>query len=323
MINAGTVSANQVGGGVFPGGGAMAVSAGSGMAVIVAAGLCCVPNSTSALQGGYITGTMTSASLTLAAADASNYRIDLICVTVTDLGTASSNAVAQVVTGTPASSPSAPSLPGNSIALAQVLVPPGSSSVTSGQHHRRAGLRGRTGRRAADPLVVGGSGCARVAVVLRHRRRCGRAGLRVGGLDGPADTAAVAAGRVGPDQQRERLGGEGRADADHARLSITVDGSTDIEIYYKWTGLKASGSVPLLCTMQVSIDATVLDQAVISVPVHERLRRRRVRPLLHLGRAVHDAQRRARTRSRSAFQSASGSVTTTLSAASSRRPCCA
>ena len=23
--------------------------------------------------------------------------------------------------------------------------------------------------------------------------------------------------------------------------SITVDGSTDIEVYYKWTGLKASG----------------------------------------------------------------------------------
>ena len=68
-INNGSASANQVGGGVYPGGGAMAVSAGSGMAVVVAAGYCCVPNSTSALQGGYVTGTMTSASLTLAAAD--------------------------------------------------------------------------------------------------------------------------------------------------------------------------------------------------------------------------------------------------------------
>ena len=131
VINNGTASANQTGGGVFPGGGAMAVTAGSGMAVVVAAGLCCVPNDL-AIQGGYLTGTMTSASLTLAAADSSLYRIDLICVTVNDTGFPSSDAVVQVVTGTPAASPSAPSLPADSIPLAQVLLPPGSSSVTSG-----------------------------------------------------------------------------------------------------------------------------------------------------------------------------------------------
>ena len=95
---------------------------------------------------------------------------------------------------------------------------------------------------------------------------------------------------------------------------LVTDGSTDIEIYYKWTGLKASGSVPLLCTMQVKIDSTVLDQAVVSIP----------------STSVYGAGGSARYYTSAAqgttptlgthtitfaFQSASSSVTTTLSAA--------
>lgn len=317
VINAGTASANQIGGGVFPGAGAMAVSAGSGMAIVVAAGLCCVPNSASALQGGYITGTMTSASLTLAAADSSNYRIDLICVTVSDSSSASSNAVAQVVTGTPASSPSPPSVAGvgNSIGLATVLVPPGSSSVTTGNiTDTRAYVVAPGG---VLPIPSSSVAPAAPAWQLFYDIAAGAVvqGSGTAGSTAPLTllpwqpVVSVQTSNVNDSAAKGVL-------TTITTAPISVDGSTDIEIYYKWTGLKASGSVPLLCTMQVSIGSTVLDQAVVSIP----------------STSVYGAGGSARYFTSTAqgttptagshtitfaFQSASTSVTTTLSAASS------
>jgi hypothetical protein len=49
-----------------------------------------------------------------------------------------------------------------------------------------------------------------------------------------------------------------------ASVSVTTDGSTDIEIYYKWPGFYV-GSAPLLVTLSVAIDGTVLDQAPVYV----------------------------------------------------------
>ena len=255
------------------------------MAVVVAAGLCCVPNSTSALQGGYITGTMTSASLTLAAADSSNYRIDLVCVTVNDLGTSSSNAVVQVVTGTPASSPSAPSLPANSISLAQVLVPPGSSSISTGNiTDERAYVVAPGGVLPIPSSSVAPAAPASPVVSVQTSN------VNDSAAKGVLTTICTA--------------------------SVTTDGSTDIEVYYKWTGLKASGSVPLLCTMQVAIDGTTLDQAVVSIPSTS---------VYGAGGSARGYTSAGQSNTPSAgshtimfaFQSASSSVTTTLSAASS------
>jgi hypothetical protein len=315
VIQAGTASANAVGGGVFPGGGAMAVSAGSGMAVVCAAGLCCVPNSTSALQGGYITGTMTSAALTLAAADPSNYRIDLVCVTVNDLGTASSNAEVQVVTGTPASSPSAPSLPANSISLAQVLVAPGSSSVTTGSiTDERAYVVAPGG---VLPIASSSAAPAAPAWQLMYDLATNAVvqGTGTAGTTAPltllpwSPVVSVATTNVSDVAAKGVL-------TTIATASITTDGSTDIEIYYKATGWKASGSVPLLVTMQVSLDSTVLDQCVISVPSTS---------VFGAGGSARFYTSAAQSNTPGAgshtitfaFQSASTSVTTTLSAAAS------
>jgi hypothetical protein len=315
VINAGTASANQIGGGVFPGGGAMAVSAGSGMAVVVAAGLCSVPNSTSALQGGYITGTMTSASLTLAAADSSNYRIDLVCVTVNDLGTSSSNAVVQVVTGTPASSPSAPSLPANSISLAQVLVPPGSSSISTGNiTDERAYVVAPGG---VLPIPSSSVAPAAPAWQLFYDISAGAVvqGSGTAGSTAPltllpwSPVVSVQTSNVNDSAAKGVL-------TTICTASVTTDGSTDIEVYYKWTGLKASGSVPLLCTMQVAIDGTTLDQAVVSIPSTS---------VYGAGGSARGYTSAGQSNTPSAgshtimfaFQSASSSVTTTLSAASS------
>ena len=75
-----------------------------------------------------------STLLTITTANASNPRIDLICITVSDAYyTGALNQVAfNVVAGTPSGSPVAPSTPANSIALAQVAVGAGVTTITSG-----------------------------------------------------------------------------------------------------------------------------------------------------------------------------------------------
>lgn len=108
----------------------LAVTAGSGLAVTVAAGQCFVPG-TSDDAGVYGVTLDQTATLTLATADPANPRLDLVCVTVTDVGSSSSTSVVQVLTGTPAASPTAPSLPATSLALATVLVPAGATSPST------------------------------------------------------------------------------------------------------------------------------------------------------------------------------------------------
>ena len=122
----------QVRSGVLPSGGQLAVTPGSGMAVTVAAGACVVANSSGSTSGGYLFSSMSSGTLTVTAASLSNPRIDLVCATVSDVGSSSSFAELQIITGTPAASPVAPALPGNSLSLATVTVPANAVSISSG-----------------------------------------------------------------------------------------------------------------------------------------------------------------------------------------------
>jgi hypothetical protein len=131
VMDAGTATAVQVAGGVFPGAGAMQVTAAGGMSVAINAGYCCAPNSSSALQGGYVFGLMASQTLALAASSQTQPRIDIITAYVNDLGTNGSAAYVATVTGIPAASPTVPAAPANSITLAQIAVGAGVSSVTS------------------------------------------------------------------------------------------------------------------------------------------------------------------------------------------------
>ena len=78
----------------------------------VSAGYCCVANSSSALQGGYIFGLMNSAALTVAAADVASPRIDLVCATVSDNWHPSSTSLVQIITGVAAGHPGCPFAPG-------------------------------------------------------------------------------------------------------------------------------------------------------------------------------------------------------------------
>ena len=85
-------------------------------------------------MGTYVAYNDATAVLTITAANPTNPRIDLICATINDsyYSGATDNVVFQVIAGTPAGSPIAPTLPANSISLATVAVAANASVITSG-----------------------------------------------------------------------------------------------------------------------------------------------------------------------------------------------
>ena len=104
------------------GGGNMSVNVSSGWAAIV--------GTTQANMGTYMAYNDASTNLTIATANPSNPRIDLIVITINDAYYAGSlnNVSFQVIAGTPAASPTVPATPANSLALGQIAV---GTSVTS------------------------------------------------------------------------------------------------------------------------------------------------------------------------------------------------
>jgi hypothetical protein len=312
VLNVGTSSANQVAGGVFPGGGAMGVSPGSGMAVQVAAGYCCVPNATST-QGGYVFGTMVAQSLTLASADPSNPRIDLVVAYVNDLGTSASACYVQVVTGTAAGSPSAPAAPSPSITLAQVYVAAGVASITTGNITDERSYVVPPGgilpiqNAAAAPAVP----ASQLMYNLATGTLCQGTGTAGNVASLPvlpwAPVMALATTSVTDSAAKGSL-------TTIASLSFTTSGSTDIEVYYKWPGFEVSAA-PLLVTLEVQIGSTVLDQTVI-YPASSSNRGAGGSARYFTSSGQGNTPAAGTYTVTFSFQSASGSATTTMFAAS-------
>jgi len=106
----------------------------AGMTVLIASGWAAIVGSYQANMGTYMIYNDATVTATITTSNPSNPRIDLIVATVSDAYyTGSLNQVAfQVIAGTPAASPVAPSTPINSIALAQVYVGATVTSISSG-----------------------------------------------------------------------------------------------------------------------------------------------------------------------------------------------
>ena len=132
VADTGTASAMSPLGGVFTGlSAAMQVIAGTGLQVKVNAGYCAIPHPTSG-HGVYLFGPMVQETLTITANSSGNPRIDIVIARVYDLGNSGSYCDVEVVTGTAAASPVAPSTPAASLLLAQVLVPTSATSIVTG-----------------------------------------------------------------------------------------------------------------------------------------------------------------------------------------------
>lgn len=105
----------------------------AGLSVVVASGWAAIVGTVQANMGTYVTYNDASVVLSLNTADPTNPRIDLVCATVNDAYYTGSlnNVIIQVVAGTPAGSPVAPTLPANSISLATVAVGAGATAITN------------------------------------------------------------------------------------------------------------------------------------------------------------------------------------------------
>lgn len=105
-----------------------------GMSVRVASGWAAVVGTTTTNMGTYTLWNDATDTLTITTADPTNDRIDLICATVRDAyySGAYNDVIFQVIAGTPAGSPVAPTLPDNSISLATVLVGAAVTQINSG-----------------------------------------------------------------------------------------------------------------------------------------------------------------------------------------------
>ena len=112
---------------------AVTQSATPGMSVVIAAGWAAIVGTTQTNMGVYTSYNDSNTTATITTANATNPRIDLICLTVNDAYYTGStnNIIVNVVAGTPASSPTVPSTPANSIALAQVAVGAGVTSIVN------------------------------------------------------------------------------------------------------------------------------------------------------------------------------------------------
>lgn len=104
------------------------------MSVQVATGHAVIAGTQTATQGFYIAYNDAATTATIATADPTNPRIDIVCVVVQDAyygGTANNQVIFQVVTGTPSSSPVIPTAPANSIVLARVAVAANATTITN------------------------------------------------------------------------------------------------------------------------------------------------------------------------------------------------
>lgn len=262
VYGAGTAAAVAVPGGVFPGVGAMAVTASSGLSVQVAAGYCCVPSPTTG-QGGYVFGTLTAATLTLAAADPVNPRTDLIVARVYDNGDATSYCDVEVITGTPATPAVAPSTPSAAIPLAVVSVPATAVALASG-----AVADQRSYVVAPGGILPITSPSAAPAVPATQFMYDLSRDILVQGTGTAGSVQLVSTGAWTPALQNITGSVSDSSNRGAVRqitsANVTVDGATDLEIYYKWPGFYC-GTAPLLVALQVAIDGTVLDQTPIYV----------------------------------------------------------
>ena len=127
VANAGEYSVIQTG---TP---SMAVGVGPGRAWLPGGSVSNITGFTFSTQAGYFAFNDNYVTITVAAADPTNPRIDVVYLAVNDsfYSGASNNAVVGVVTGTPAVSPVAPPAPTNSLILATIAVAASSTTVVN------------------------------------------------------------------------------------------------------------------------------------------------------------------------------------------------
>jgi len=133
------------------------------MSVSIAAGWAAILGTSTGTQGVYVAYNDAAVTGTITTANATNPRIDRVCLTVNDSAYTGStnNLVVNVVAGTAAASPTAPATPANSISLATVAVAAGATSILN------ANITDTRVRTEIDEIVFGTSATTNVPVRIQ------------------------------------------------------------------------------------------------------------------------------------------------------------
>ncbi|HEX8784362.1 MAG TPA: hypothetical protein VF764_13380 [Steroidobacteraceae bacterium] len=260
----GIVSGTTLGvlGGVI-GGAGLAVTAGTGMSVLVGPGSFVVPNSGVPTAGGYVSTLNSQGTLAVQTADPSNPRVDIIVAYVSDVGTSASFGAVEIITGVAAPSPSAPSAPANSITLAQLSVPAGTVSITSGLITDKRSYTVTTGGvlPAAKGSVSGYNGQIGydpASGSFYHNAAAGPQRLRT--LPFAPVSAYRTTDAISVNNGQTLV----------ASVTVTTDGSTDLAIYLKVAGIHMSASHGEFgATLEAYVDSTQIDSLNILNPISD------------------------------------------------------
>lgn len=237
------------------GGAGLLVSPSTGLSVAVQPGSFVVANSTNPLYGGYASTLAAQATLAVATADPSNPRIDLIVAYVSDVGTSASFGAVAILAGSPAPTPTAPTPPANSLTLAQLLVPAGTSTITAGLITDQRQFTVATGGILVAPkgTVSGYTGMVAfdpASGSLYHNNNTSNA-TQVQVLPWKPVMAKLTSPITITDSN------------EHTVLSTTVttDGYTDIECFFKSPGVQSltSSSSKIRPFYRLYLDSTLLD----------------------------------------------------------------
>jgi hypothetical protein len=208
---------------------------GTGMSFLVQPGSFVVPNSATPTAGGYAATLATQATLTVQTADPTNTRIDIVVAYVNDVGTSASFGAVAILTGVAAATPSAPTPPANSITLAQISVPAGTTTITSALITDKRPFTTATGGILVAPI---GSVTGYVGQIA-YDQPSGR-------FYHNNNNASSTQLRVLPwapvITTQSTVFNWGGAETTVLSATMTTDGYTDVQIFFKWPGISSSHS---------------------------------------------------------------------------------
>jgi len=216
------------------------VNASSGMSVTVNAGVAFVQGSTSATAGMYTGCLDTTSTLTATTSDPTNPRIDNVIVQFVDNGNNTSTGTINIQAGTPAASPVAPTLPANSLLLAQLSVGAGVSSITAGNITDKRVFTVAQG--GILPMANVSGGISGPAGLYVDDLSTGR--LKRSDGSGNARQPKIGAFAAGYSQVTGGVATNTSSYLTMASVSVTCDGVTEVEVFAQWLSVSpASGTV--------------------------------------------------------------------------------
>jgi hypothetical protein len=261
----------QIISGILPGAGSLQVSPGSGLQVSVATGYCAIASAAGNTYGGYTAAFTQANNLPVAVADTVNPRIDLVYVLITDNGNSTSSGSLDILTGTPASSPTAPAPASGTtyLPIAQVTVPANATSLTGGNIGDVRTYTVLTGGILPVPAIgqapagyIGSYVHDRTSAILWHNPPAGPTQVQLLPFAPVLDVITSQVGSI-------------TASVNVASVTFSTPGGIDVKISFSWPGIvgNSNPTTEVRAVMGVNLDGTQIDGWYLSSQAGDSIKR--------------------------------------------------